>query len=385
MSSRRAIPAAILLAAGLGSIYLALRLRELPGANSSADSTSNSISNSITNSTTNSSAGREAPPRLPISGAPGAIPPAPIAAPTALDKPGPPPPPAPDKHSPLQLTPIDTGALDPSRDDPGPGADHIERYAGRSGRLSPSASPDGASVLTRIPSTGPAPTLLVWVPSIRIQAGAEVSLRASVLDDQGAPVAAEAAAAIARRGEQPGPERPLTAAPAGSDHQLELRFPAPAPPAGSLAPTAYEYAIRATGIFQGEPFTRLAAGAFFVHSSSKLDPAQVRVLRDGGDLALLLGVQLDRPGTFFAYAELWGGDRGARPIAFARDRFERLSPGPRTLSLRFGGRILRESNLDGPYVVRNLRLQQVDEFPPQESEPILELPPTQAWKASEFY
>jgi len=36
-------------------------------------------------------------------------------------------------------------------------------------------------------------------------------------------------------------------------------------------------------------------------------------------------------------------------------------------------------------VVRNLRWQQVDAFPPQEQDPIARLPPTQPFRARDFH
>jgi hypothetical protein len=53
-----------------------------------------------------------------------------------------------------------------------------------------------------------------------------------------------------------------------------------------------------------------------------------------------------------------------------------VAAGKRRLSLLFGGAILKEAGVDGPYVVRNLRFQQVDTHPPHESDPILVLPPS---------
>src|SRR4029079_17264225 len=64
-------------------------------------------------------------------------------------------------------------------DDPGPG-ELILRYEGRSGRLSPNARPEDAEVTTKIASPGPSPTLVVWVPSLRVQAGAEGPVHAAL-------------------------------------------------------------------------------------------------------------------------------------------------------------------------------------------------------------
>ncbi len=269
----------------------------------------------------------------------------------------------------------------PGADDPGPGS-AIERYDGRSGRLSPNATPAGGEVTTRIRSTGGAPTLAVWVPTIRIQAGAEVAIHATLTDERGAPVAPAAiVAAVLRRGEAPGAETPL----APADEGFVLRFKAPAPDAPAAAPVIFDYVVQARGQTLGEAFTRTATGSFLVHSSGgHLDPAGARVERRGGNLVLEVPASIDRPGTYWMYAELWGGKGFASPIAFARDRFERLPAGDRPLSIFFGGAVVRDRGLDGPYLVRNLRFQQVDAFPPQEQEPIAQLLPTAAFRAGEF-
>lgn len=292
----------------------------------------------------------------------------------------------PSKTSDAEVVALDPVGLDPLRDDPGPGAEHIARYQGRSGRLSPSARPDGAEVTTRVSSTGAAPILVAWVPSVRIQRGAEVAILAAVVDEQGAPVAARAVVAVARRGQTAVVERPLVAAAAGADHALESRFPAPDVDARDPEPSAFEYAVRAEGTFHGEPFVRVATGAFFVHApGGKLDLASARTERQAGDLALLLESRIERAGTYWAYAELWGGESGGTPIAFARDRFERVQQGLQRFSLHFGGQVIRDAAIDGPYVVRTVRFQQVDAFPPSEADPIRALPPTPAWKATDFH
>jgi len=274
----------------------------------------------------------------------------------------------------------------PGGDDPGPGR-WIDRYQGRSGRLSPSARPEGADPTTRVESPGGPPTLVVWVPTIRVQAGREVVLHAALLDESGAPVAPQSiAASLARRGAQASVELPMTAPP-GSMHHFELRLRAPDadPRTADPAPVAFDYTVQARGTWEGEPFVRRAAAGFLVHSAGGgVDPASARAERRGGDLALLFDARIERPGTYWAWAELWGGAEGTDPIAFARERFEGLGPGVRPLALVFGGAILRDAGVDGPFMIRNLRWQQVDAFPPQEQDPIAQLPPTQAFRARDF-
>jgi hypothetical protein len=76
---------------------------------------------------------------------------------------------------------------------------------------------------------------------------------------------------------------------------------------------------------------------------------------------------------------------GDRPVAFARERLPNLTAGRHEITLLFGGQIIHDSGVDGPYVVRNLRWQQVDTHPPHEDSPTESLPATAAWKASEFH
>ena len=95
-------------------------------------------------------------------------------------------------------------------------------------------------------------------------------------------------------------------------------------------------------------------------------------------------VRVDRPGTYWAYAELWAGSPGARPIAFARRRFPHLEPGHHRISLLFGGAIIRNAQVDGPYVVRRLLLSQVDQHPPRPLGPATALPDGVIGRASDF-
>ena len=280
----------------------------------------------------------------------------------------------------LKLVPPVETRLPPARgnDDPGPG-EEILRYDGRSGRLSPNASPDGTEITTKVASSGPAPTLIVWVPSLRVQAGAEVVIKAAIVDEAGAPVApASIVASIALHGSPPGAELPLHPVEA-PDHQFELRLRAPAEPG------MFDYVVLARGELEGERFQRAAAGTFQVNAAgARIEAKDARVERRAGDLALTVPAYIDRPGTYWMYAELWGGEDGTRPIAFARQRFEGIAAGARPLTIAFGGAIIRHSGIDGPYLVRNLRFQQVDSFPPQEQEPIASLAPTQPWQATDF-
>jgi len=290
------------------------------------------------------------------------------------------------KPPPGRSEPI-ASAPQPGADDPGPGT-WIERYDGRSGRLSPSVRPEGADPTTRVESPGDPPTLVVWVPTIRVQAGREVVLHAALLDETGGPVAPESiVATLARHGEPSSAGLPMAPAPSGALHHFELRWRAPEgdPRTATPAPVGFDYAVQARGTWQGEAYVRTAAAGFLVHSpGGGIDPTTARTERRGGDLVLLFDARIDRPGAYWAWAELWGGADGSTPIAFARERFERLGAGVRPVAVLFGGAVIRDAGVDGPFVVRNLRWQQVDAFPPQEQDPIARLPPTDAFHARDF-
>lgn len=288
---------------------------------------------------------------------------------------------------PLPRTQPAVAAGQAGADDPGPGP-WIDRYDGRSGFLSPSARPDAADPTTRIESPGGPPALVVWVPTIRVQAGREVVVHAALLDENGGRLAPQSiVVSLQRRGEPPSQELPMTPAPPGAEHQFELRLRAPEVDAriATPTPTAFDYTVQARGIWQGDPYLRTAAGGFLVHSvGSGVDSETAHAERRGGDLVLLFDARIERPGTYWAWAELWAGEGGAEPIAFARERFEKLAPGVRPVALVFGGAIIRDAGVDGPFIVRNLRWQQVDAFPPQEQDPIGRLPATPAFRASDF-
>lgn len=278
---------------------------------------------------------------------------------------------------------------EPGEYDPGPGP-YVDLYQGRSGQLSPNARPDGTEVTTRLRSRGPAPQLVAWVPSVRVQQGRDAVIRAALLDGEGHPVPADSVAVRVTPAREPehAVDAVMNPAPASDGGQYEYRWAtAQVPrPTGNEPPFAVEYVVRAEGTFRGERFERVVAGAFHVHAAGgALDPATAHFAREDGDLRLSARVNIQRAGNYWAYAELWGGEGGTRPIAMARDRFENLAPGEHTITLTFGGLIIRDSNIDGPYTVRNIRFVQADSVPPQEQDPIAQLPPTPAWRASEFY
>jgi hypothetical protein len=268
----------------------------------------------------------------------------------------------------------------------------VQVYQGRSGRLASHALPHADTGPDKTSSTGKGPELVVWAESTRVAAGEPAVIHASLSDAAGQPVRPELVdIQLSAPGEDaPTVSAPMTPAPWGGASQFDYahRTAAIPPPAGGNAqpPTEYRFVVRARGKLGGEDFQRAAGGFFLVQSAgAKLDRTGAAVDLRRGNLELDIELRVERPGTYFVSAELWGEPSGTLPIAFARERLERLTPGVRRVTLMFGGKIIRDSKIDGPYVVRNVRLLQVDAVPPHESESIDALPATRAFNADDFY
>jgi hypothetical protein len=294
--------------------------------------------------------------------------------------------------------PVPTGALAARTIDDGPGP-HLEHYAGRSGRLAANRQPGPIDVPAEVASDGKQPELLVTLPGLRVGAeGTTVQARLRPAADarpQLEIAVAEGADQIPSRFQAMSP-----ASMAGGDtpvftwrYRPERQPPIAQAGAFTPPPQAIRYLVRARGQLAGESFERTAGGIFYLHRPGGRLAEPMRVARDGGDLVVTTQAVIDRPGSYWAYAELWGagqpGDRAAegqpeRPVAFARVRLPNLPAGRHPVRLLFGGLVIRDSGVDGPYVVRNLRFQQVDTHPAHEAPPRDALPPTPAWKAGDF-
>jgi hypothetical protein len=283
--------------------------------------------------------------------------------------------------------PLAPSEVQRSHDDPGPGP-YLEIYQGRSGRLSHAGLPPDATPVQNA-SQGREPELVVWPSSTRVTPPEVVRIHATLSDGSGRRADAEA---IEVRVAPNGGEGAATGAPmvASSDPGTHYDFAMPAlshgPRQENAPPREYHFVVRATGTYRGERFERVAGGFFLVQSSgAKLDREATSADLRRGNLELAVTLVVDRPGTYFATAELWGGPEAGSPIAFARERLEKLTPGVHHVTLLFGGQIVRDSGIDGPYAVRNVRLLQVDTIPPHESEPIAVLPATYDYRARDFY
>jgi hypothetical protein len=274
------------------------------------------------------------------------------------------------------------------RASPGPGP-HLLRYGGRSGQLPPGAVAR-AQTIAESASVDKQPELRVWLPSLRVTAaGTTIFARLRV----GGAGLQDASLEIGTAEEPQTPTRffPMKITHAGSEPEYSWRFATPreAPGGGSgldtPPPAGVRYLVRARGRLDGVPFARSAGGVFYLHRPGghlQLDRAEVA--RKEGDLLVQTSAVIDRPGTYWAYAELWGGSSGDRPIAFARERLPDLHAGRHAVTLRFGGLIVRDSGIDGPYLVRNIQFKQVDTHPPHEADPQPALPATPPWRATDF-
>jgi hypothetical protein len=287
------------------------------------------------------------------------------------------------------------GALPPAPA-AGPGPELLA-YGGRSGRLPADRTVAPVEPRAETGSTEKRPELTVSLPSLRATA-AGTTLHARV-DAGGRGLLGAVSAEVALASEPETTPSAFSAMPASGPAggpavefafvyrpDRAVRDPAGPTPGRPPPPTAVRYLVRARGNLDGAAFERTAGGIFYVHHpGGHLQAGAAEVLRQEGDLRVKVEAVIERPGTYFAYAELWGGAGGDRPIAFARERLVGVERGTRQLLLLFGGKIVKESGVDGPYVVRNLRFQQVDTHPAHEAEPVAALPPTAAYRAQDFH
>lgn len=259
---------------------------------------------------------------------------------------------------------------------------HLRRYGGRSGRLEPRQEPEWADPTTVSTSRTEEPVLLGWTPTIRVQRGAVVPIRAALRDASGE-------VAPSRIYVQVFGEDPAIAAdadmPRTAEGLHEHLYTVPASVTSIRGPTRIAWIVRAEGTYAGEPFTRSVTGFVLVQEpGGALDPTRAQITRGGEGIVLRIPARIVTPGNYWAYAELWGGEEGRTPIAFGRSLMEQVSAGERVVELLFGGAIVRDAGVDGPYTIRNVRFMRTDTVPPHEEEPIPVLATTPPWPASSF-
>jgi len=171
--------------------------------------------------------------------------------------------------------------------------------------------------------------------------------------------------------------------PVARDHVHTCHF---IPSDHELYPDGGFYFAHVVFAVQGHP--RTEAQVAFLHTPEERVPARFtgsfadRV----GSGSLLVSVEVDvlSAGDFLLAANLY--DQRGTPLARASNLYA-LRPGKRTVDLTFYGLILREANVDGPYVVRFLRGHRTlsGEFPNRQDLPAFDGEhTTSAYGASEF-
>ena len=276
---------------------------------------------------------------------------------------------------------------DPGTSDPGPGEEFMELYNGRSGRLSPEASIHGTRTSMPTRSRMAPPNVITWTPSTIVSAGDTVVIHAMVRGRHSEDVTPDTFEVTIVNGTDTSTATAMPMVRGDSEYTYSYVPTAEAHPIGEdRAPPIVSFLVRATGTYEGESYSRSATGTFNVHTpGARLDTTRSQVQQRGSDVVVTVPVMIDSPGAYFGLAELWGGDQGDQPVAFARDRVEYAQAGEQTWTFLFGGAVIRASGVDGPYVVRNVRFMQVDSIPPHQQTPTEELLTTPGWQATDFH
>lgn len=272
--------------------------------------------------------------------------------------------------------------------DPGPGRKYMDLYHGRSGRLSPGHV---AEDLSRGRSGQGDPWLDIWITPWPAEIGQRIEVHSQMRALDPASVVASGAVVTLVDDEQGRVISTVHLESQGITRELTASFTAPLPPAnvvksdGTFTPRAVTARVVARGTISGRAFARSAEVVFFVQKmAARIVESSCRLERPHGDIVLRFDIQVRRPGTYYAEAEIWSTGENARAIAFGRERMVGLSQGTHSVELLFGGLVLRDTGIDGPYAIRNLELMQVDTLPPHQSPVIRVVAETPAWLASTF-
>jgi hypothetical protein len=275
--------------------------------------------------------------------------------------------------------------------DPGPGRKYMEKYDGRSGRLNKAQPPSDPTY--ELNAEGDL-AVSAWITPSPAQIGVPLVLHARVRarDSRQAPtITSVHATFISEKDARVIATTPLTPT-AGPRPELTATFvpevsllneeegsaTAPAP-GGVTAQVVVE------GTLAGKPFHRSLETSVMVHQlEARIVEQSLVVTRNAHDVLLRFDTEIGRPGNYYAEAELWSTGPSARPIAFGRLRSDGLARGPHHWELMFGGLILRDTGIDGPYVIKRLVLMQVDTDPPHQSQPIAVVRETPRWTAASF-
>src|SRR5262249_37108867 len=101
-----------------------------------------------------------------------------------------------------------------------------------------------------------------------------------------------------------------------------------------------------------------------------------------GSLAIDAEVQVDSPGRFFLEGTLYSQD-GRRGIGEAHTAGE-LQPGLQWMRLTFFGRIINQSQVDGPYLLRFVALSTTTAMPNAKNRLAVDAYLTGAYRAAQF-
>lgn len=270
--------------------------------------------------------------------------------------------------------------------------DYLTLYEGKSGLLGTSARKDATATGIQLTSADAVPTLTVTTPRTFYLATDAAEFRATLdrldkVDDLSLTLEIAPFGAPDRTFTMP--LRPRASATGQYDAHVPLEQAAFAPTSFNAAGVPrlldVQFRITARGTRLGHPFVRTVASSFNVNRpGAALVEGAPRVRREAGDVLLDVSIDVKKAGTYWTYAELWSATGEGRAIAFGRQHLGRLAPGVHKVTLLFGGAIIHDVGIDGPYVVRNVQLSQVDEPPPHTARIIKELPATPAWRAREF-
>jgi hypothetical protein len=269
-----------------------------------------------------------------------------------------------------------------------PGARYMKKYDGRSGRLTRAVEPEARYAALPVEVKRPGgPLISVRATPPRAELGTPVDLEVA-LPEAGTVVSSVAwqprLASRALGDWRPmSPEGPIT-------HRARWTVPetilSGGPSEEPPPPAMVDLTVRVSGTFEGRVFTQEVTTSVFAQRSGAHLAAGTQTMeaRDG-NVVFAIDATIEQRGPYFAYAELWSTGDDRRPIAFARQRMADLPPGRQRIELLFGGEILRDSGVDGPYEVRSVELSAVSTIPPHRAQPIAEAGRTPAWEHSRFH
>jgi hypothetical protein len=287
--------------------------------------------------------------------------------------------------------PFATASADPTAPEPidenGPGQQYMTMYNGRSGRLPTGIEPSLRYAPKVIQSDGE-PPLLMWLTRDRIELGETTTVhvrspnpRISIRTAEATFLSPMLAHPVAVKLT---PNRSITEFEGvfrADERELSLSRSASSPPA------LVDVAVRAIGLnAEGREYVKILQTPLFVQrAGAQILVDSPRIDLRNGSLYLEFLLDVKQAGMYYAQVELWVEHEGKSvSLAFARQSFDRLEPGRRALDLMVGGRVIRDSGIDGPYTFRNLEVLRVDSVPPHMAAPIAEVLETPAWPGTIF-